>query len=553
MAAPAVTDERSHLSVLFEHLADALGDAAAIVQGERCVRWTDFDDRASRLAAVLVDAGLCESSVVAIDLYNCPEYFEVFHGALKASLVPANVNYRYVDDELVSLLTRCDAKVLVFDASMAEQIERVRPELGQVRLYLQVDHAGRSPVADGVVGYEPALASVEPLARRSLPPGFYLSFTGGTTGLPKGVMYNLDRATRNGFGLRDMFLGLSVGGEAPVDVALRLRSSGDAPVTIPASPLMHSTGFIFVSLPTLQAGGTVVLDESRSFDPHELWRTVARQRASVVGIVGDAFAAPMRRALDEAREQGQPYDTSSLRVVCSAGVAWSAHLKEHLFDNAPGVRLVDACGSTEGATYGMRITASRERVATASFDPMPGVVVLAADGTVAPDGEVGLLASPTPSDGYYLDPERTRHVFRTIDGQPYTVPGDFGRIEPDGSLTLIGRGTSTINTGGEKVHPEEVEHVIKGIPGVEDVIVVGVPDERFGTAVAAVLATRPGADLRVADVDAAVRRRLASYKAPRHIVFVPVVPRLANGKPDFAAAAAAVLEEMHLPDTDQER
>jgi acyl-CoA synthetase (AMP-forming)/AMP-acid ligase II len=542
-AAPAGSraDYRSHVSLLFERFADVFGDDSAVIQGDRQLSWAEFDERSARFASVLSGTGLPPGSVVAIDLYNCPEYFEVFHGSLKASMVPANVNYRYVDDELVDLLNGCDARVLVFDGGLSEQIRRVQPRLPRIVAWLQVDGRRAGTEREAAVEYEEALARSSPLARRALGAGFYLSFTGGTTGLPKGVMFNLDRGTRNGFLLRDLFLGRD-GSETddPVDVAESLRAQGASPVTIPASPLMHSAGFIFTSLPTLQAGGSVVLTETRSFDADHLWRTVEQHRATVIGMVGDSFARPMQRALDEAAAAGRPYDLSSLRIVCSAGVAWSASLKRQLLRHVAGVRLVDACGSTEGANYGMRIVDSADRAVSDNFDLMPGVMVLDPDGRRAPPGEIGLLASPTPCDGYYLDPERTRLTFRTIDGQQYTVPGDLGRIEPDGTLTLIGRGTSTVNTGGEKVHPEEVEQVIKELGGVDDVIVLGVPDDRFGSKVAAVVSLRPGAELTREDIDAAVRQRLAAYKAPRLVVFTQTVPRHPNGKPDFTSAAALV-------------
>jgi 3-oxocholest-4-en-26-oate---CoA ligase len=205
------------------------------------------------------------------------------------------------------------------------------------------------------------------------------------------------------------------------------------------------------------------------------------------------------------------------------------------------VRLVDACGSTEGATYGMRVVSRVDGVATANFDPLPGVIVLAPDGQAASPGTDGLLASPTPSDGYFNDPAMTRKSFRLINGVQYTVPGDIGRLEKDGSLTLIGRGTSVINTGGEKVHPEEVEQVIKAVAGVDDAIVLGVPDDRLGTTVAAVVATRADSLLTTQDLDRAVRESLAGYKAPRRIVLSRSVPRLPNGKPDFQGAMALVL------------
>ena len=228
---------------------------------------------------------------------------------------------------------------------------------------------------------------------------------------------------------------------------------------------MHSTGFIFASLPTLFAGGTVTTLEHRSFDAHELLAAVEDTGTQVVAIVGDAFALPMVRALDAGRPGGGRYETGSLRAICSAGVAWSAHIKERLFEHIPDVVLVDACGTTEGVTYGIRQVRRGDSLSTANFDAAPGVKVLSPEGEELAPGEVGMLASPTVATGYYRDPEKTATTFFVHDGAQYAMPGDLGRIESDGTLTLIGRGVTTINTGGEKVYPGEVEEAIKALAG----------------------------------------------------------------------------------------
>jgi fatty-acyl-CoA synthase len=313
---------------------------------------------------------------------------------------------------------------------------------------------------------------------------------------------------------------------------------------IPASPLMHSTGFIFAALPTLFAGGTVTTLEHRSFDAHELLAAVETTAAQVVAIVGDAFALPMVRALDAGRPEGGRYETGSLRAICSAGVAWSAHIKERLFEHIPHVVLVDACGTTEGVTYGLRQFRRGDSLATANFNAAAGVKVLSPEGREMAPGEVGMLASPTVASGYFRDPEKTAATFFMHDGMQYAKPGDLGRIEPDGTLTLVGRGVTTINTGGEKVYPGEVEEVIKAIAAVDDCLVVGIPDERFGQSVAALIAAKPGHALASNVVDAAVREALAGYKVPRRIRIVEEIPRLPNGKVDYPTASTLVQSEI---------
>lgn len=261
---------------------------------------------------------------------------------------------------------------------------------------------------------------------------------------------------------------------------------------------MHSTGLIMASLPVLTAGGTVVTLTSRHFDADELFATVAAARPRTVSIVGDAFARPMLRALERRAGSGLPYDCSSLVTITSAGVAWSADVKRGILDHIPQVTLVDACGSTEGGTIGSMLTRRGMTPTTDRFQPAPGVKLLRADGTTIAPGtnEAGLFLIPTVARGYRNDLERTEAAFRDVEGQRHVMTGDWGRWNSDGTVTLVGRGTSVINTGGEKVFPEEIEHLIRTLPGVDDCVVVAVPDERYGQRVAAIVQPSEGARSR---------------------------------------------------------
>ena len=395
----------------------------------------------------------------------------------------------------------------------------------------------------GACGYQELIASSELAPRMSRSEeDVFLSYTGGTTGLPKGVRYTIGRGVTNSLRLRDEFLGSSTE-LGIVDYAAEQARSGHRLISIPASPLMHSTGFTFASLPTLTSGGQVATLEGRTFDAHELLATIGAVRAQVVAIVGDAFALPLVRALD-AGTPASHYDTSSLRTICSAGTAWSARIKQRLLEHVPQAALLDFCGSTEGVTYGFRRVRRGNPVFTASFEAAHGLRVIGPDRRELPRGEVGLLAGPTPASGYHKDPQRSATTFFTIDGEQVAVPGDLGRIEADGSVTLIGRGASVINTGGEKVYPAEVEDVITELAGVEDCLVAGVPDERFGQLVAAIVVTAADRHLDASDVIAAARRSLAGYKVPRLVVFADEVPRAPNGKIDYAAAQAVLAGQL---------
>jgi fatty-acyl-CoA synthase len=525
-----------HYATIWEAIADRIADRPALQHGRRQVSWGDFEHRSACLAGALQARGIGRGDTVAAYLYNCPEYFEIFFGAIKIRAVPTNVNYRYTSDELLALLENAEAKALFFDAALRDRVATIAARVPGV-LLVEVGDGGSAPPVPGARSYEDVLAASGPESRIArAATDVYLSYTGGTTGLPKGVLAQIGPGVSNSLWFRDLFLGQTTN-LAPVDYAVKLAEEGSPLSAIPASPLMHSTAFVFASLSALTAGGVVTTLERRSFDPHELLATVERTRARVVAIVGDALALPIAAALDAGRPGGGRYETGSVRVICSAGVAWSAHVKERLLQHMPGATLLDSCGSTEGVAYGISELRRGDALSTANFKAAPGLKVLSPeDRRELPPGEVGLLAGPTIASGYHRDPGRTAATFLRIDGVQYAVPGDLGRIEADGTVTLIGRGVATINTGGEKVYPAEVEEAIKAHPDVEDCLVLGIPDDRFGQSIAALVACASGRMVGADDVAGVVRKTLAGYKVPRRIRFVDRVPRLPNGKVDYQAA-----------------
>jgi acyl-CoA synthetase (AMP-forming)/AMP-acid ligase II len=537
-----------HLATIWEAISDAVPAEIALQHGRRETSWGDFERRAARFAAAMLATGVRPGDTVAIDLYNCSEYLEVFFAALKIRAVPANVNHRYLGEELRLLLAQLDAVVLVYSAPLRERVAGPVAATAGLRLTVEVGSAGAVPA--GTHDYEDLISAHEPADRvRRFPEDSFLSCTGGTTGLPKAVEYVIAHSVANTQVLGRQMLGLDeVDWDAPaVDRALELHRRGLSPVALPASPLMHSTGLIMASLPVLTAGGRVVTLTSRHFDAQELFTTAERARPRTVSIVGDAFARPMLRELDRRAAEGRPYDTTSLVTITSAGVAWSAEVKQALLGHIPQVMLVDACGSSEGATIGTTRVRRGMTPSTDRFTPAPGLRIIRPDGTAVLPGEdeLGMFLVPTVARGYRNDPERTAAAFRVVDGRMHVLTGDWGRWNPDGTITLVGRGSSTINTGGEKVFPEEVEKVIRAVSDVDDCAVVGRPDERFGQSVAALvqLIAGPRGDERAAaeQITAAVRGRLAGYKVPRTIAFGPV-PRGANGKL-LHVEARRVLEE----------
>src|SRR5918995_1741827 len=483
-----------NFATVFESVADAIPDSPALVQDDRRRTWREFDERAARLAAAFRALGLGPDSKVAFYLYNSNEYLETLFATFKLRAVPANVNYRYTADELAYLLDNSDAEVVVFHGSLGDRVDAVRDPNLKVRATVQVDDG--SPLVEGAVRYEDLVGAHEPMERieRSGDDVVFL-YTGGTTGMPKAVVWRhedlfgaLAPAAYSFFGIELPDDSRGVG-----ERVAKVRESGLVPVHLPASPLMHGTGQ-FSTLQVLTLGGTIVTLEGRHFDPHELWQTVQRERVTQIAIVGDAFAKPMLRALDEADARGEPYDLASLLLVVSSGVIWSAPVKQALIERHP-VIAYDSLGSSEGVGFATSMTTAGSDNETARFSVGPDTKVFTDDGReVKPgSGEQGMLAvgGHLPV-GYYKDPEKTAATFRVVDGKRYSIPGDYATVEDDGTITLLGRGSVSINSGGEKIFPEEVEEAVKQNPAVADAVVVGVPDERFGEAITAVVALAPG-------------------------------------------------------------
>lgn len=520
---------------VWETVAEARPEAPAQAHGKRRVSWAELDRRADGIAQALLDLEPSRQDKVAQYLYNCPEYMESVYGAVKAGLVPVNTNYRYELDELVYLWDNADAVAVVFDSSFTEKVDAIRGRLPKVRGWFRVSDgtAGSTDdCPDWAIPYEEAASSA---TARTVPPwqrdgdDLFLLYTGGTTGMPKGVMWRQD----------DLFSILNSSSlvRHPTDRGLpgireNLDALGTGAIGLPACPLMHGTGAL-TALSVMNGGGCVVTLESRSLDTIELLDTITTERVQHLAIVGDAFAKPLLATLDA--HPGR-WDISSLVLIVSSGVMWSEEVKAGLLRHHPGMLLADAFASSEALGMGTSVSSAAGTATTAKFTLGDEARVIRPDGTpVEPgSGEIGLVAvkGRTPI-GYYKDPDKSAATFPVLDGERWSVPGDHAMVEADGSLVLLGRGSVCINTGGEKVFPEEVEVAVKSHPSVTDALAVGVPDERFGEAVCAVVEPSPGSSVAPDELIAHVKSRLAAFKAPRHVVVVPSIERAANGKADY--------------------
>ena len=537
---------------LWESVADAIPDRTALIHGERTIPWREFDARANALAKYLVDAGLTHQSKVAAYLYNGPEYLETYFAAFKAGLVPFNTNYRYGGEELAYLFDNADAEAVVFHSSFADTADKVRGRLPKVKLWIAVAEPGH-PVPAWAVDYETIVAAGAP--RYQAPWGrsadhLVFMYTGGTTGMPKGVMWRQEDLFKGLGGGANLLLGLPPMervAEAGERAAAQAQSPEPQAITIPVAPLMHATGQ-FISFGSLVSGGAVATLVSRRFNPAELFDEVERLGVSGLIIVGPAFAAPMLECLEA--NPGR-WKMPSLRRIVSSGAMWGAENKQGLLKHLPHIMLMDSLGSSEALGLAASTSGGGAAAGTAKFTTGPNAAVFTEDGVrVEPGSGVrGLVAvgGATPI-GYYKDEEKSAKTFRIFEGKRWSVPGDWATIEADGSITLLGRGSQVINTGGEKVFPEEVEEALKKFPGVRDAAVVGVPDPRFGERICAVVDVTGGAKPSLADLAAHVRAHLADYKAPRELVLAPVV-RAPNGKLDYKAIREQALAALAAPAT----
>jgi fatty-acyl-CoA synthase len=529
---------QENIASLLEAVADAVVAVdprrTALVHGDLSRTWAEFDARAARLAGHLADAGVGPGERVGIALYNGPEYLETLFAALKLRAVPVNVNYRYGAAELAQVLSYAGVRALVADASTAEVAAAVAaglPTPGTVLVVGQED----APLPADAGGYEQAIATARPLPRRERSPDDrILLLTGGTTGAPKGVVWaNAEVCDVVSSAFRRAGVAVPRDRTELVAAAREAALSGTAPVMLPASPLMHGTGF-FSTLGNLLRGGRIVTLPNRALDPAALWDAVQQHRVEELAIVGDAFAVPLLAELDRAAAAGRPYDLSSLRRVFSSGVRWTPEVKRRLL-RAGRMTLQDSIAATEGGPFGISLVGPDPDSVTSRFTLPPNARVIGPDGrdVVPGSGEVGVLASTGPLPVGYLDaPELTAAVFREIDGVRYAVPGDAATIESDGTLTLLGRDAGVINTGGEKVFAEEVEQVLVEHPGVAEAVVVGMPDERWGSRITALVVAEPGAVLTQDELTDHVGRRLAGYKRPRAVFLVDQVDRTIAGKVD---------------------
>lgn len=523
-----------NLADLFESVVETVPSRVAMVTGDSRFTYDELNERADRLAAVFQRHGVGPGDFVGIQLPNGNEYIECMLAAFKLRAVPVNVNFRYVDSELRYLYGDAGLVALVHHEDFGDAVTGAKDAMAQQRVVLSVGPNG---------DYEPALASVDPLTaypERSAD-DLYCVYTGGTTGLPKGVLW------RN----EDIFFA-AMGGGDPYQFGNHITNAGELPgripdpgmVALPTPPFMHAAGH-WLAFSMFFGGGTIVTLPGGQFDPRLTWQLVEREKVNILVIVGDAMARPL---IEELERDANAYDLSSLMALGSGGALFSPSTKARLRELRPDLIIRDAFGASETGQLGGQPPAEdpdgsprlhvddRTTVLDNNFQPVePGSGVT---GKLARSGHVPLR--------YLGDPEKSATTFVEVDGLRWSLPGDLATVEADGTIVVLGREAQCINTGGEKVYAEEVEGVLKADPSVIDTIVVGVPDETWGSAVCAVVQARPGSTPDLESLRESARGQLAGYKLPRHLVLVDQIVRSPSGKPDTRWAARVAAESSEL-------
>ena len=516
-------------------------DQPALIHGDRVINWGDFARRTSNLARNLLASGVQPGEKIAFYMRNCPEYSEGIAAGFKAGLTHVNVNYRYIEHELVYLIDNSDATVVIYQSEFQHYVDEIKHQLPDVKHWLVVDDGKASSYEDMANSGDGSAPGIKHSADDML-----FLYTGGTTGMPKGVMWRHD----------GLFQVLGAGGNArlgtppckDLEELLERLKANPRTVNLPLPPIMHGTGLLS-AVGAMAAGGTCITLTSRSFEPELALENITKHKVTQVTIVGDAFARPMLEVLDE--HPGK-YDISSVAVINSSGVMWTREIKAGLLKHNENLLLSDAFSSSEAIGLGTSLMTKDQTIDVAKFALGANCKVFSEDLKEVKPGtsESGMIAvKGFLPVGYYKDQEKTDKTFKVIDGIRYSLPGDWVRVEDDGSLTLLGRGSNCINTAGEKVYPEEVEEALKFHAAVADALVVGVKDEKWGQSITAVVQPNEGCVIDELELREFSRKHLAAYKLPKRILVKDNLNRAANGKADYKSIQEYAEQQLGINQT----
>jgi acyl-CoA synthetase (AMP-forming)/AMP-acid ligase II len=532
-----------NLADMFEMVADKVPERDALVCGDQRATFAQLDQRANKLAHYLAARGVGPGDHVGLYMYNCNEYLEGMMACFKLRAVPVNVNYRYVQDELLYIFDNADMVACIHHREFTPHIAEVRSSAPDLKTFVAVEDGSTELLSTiDSVEYEAAMADqsdARDFGERS-DDDIFLLYTGGTTGMPKGVMWphkNLFYAALGGGGWFHPDGPVT----APEQIASRI---GDFPIVgMALAPLMHGACWWYACIQLL-AGNTLVLSPYRSLDGAQVWEIVANEKVNALSIVGDAMAIPL---LDALKANPDKWDLSSIFSIGSGGAVFSDSKQEEFKQAFPNVFIMNSFGSSESGNMGFDSGEKKSEEKGLGNVAQSDFMDVITDVEGEPHrhvqaGELGIFArSGYIPVGYYNDPEKTAKTFVEVDGKTWLLTGDEARLEEDGSITVYGRGSNCINSGGEKIFPEEVEQALKSHPEVFDCLVVDTPDERFGSKVTAVIATRSGGTVSLDELQEEARKHIAGYKVPRALHIVPEVPRAPSGKPAYPKAKELAL------------
>ncbi|MBP6105039.1 MAG: AMP-binding protein [Steroidobacteraceae bacterium] len=526
-----------NLADLFEIVAGCVPDRTAFRCGEHSLTFRELDESANRFGSALRARGLGRGDHVGIQLYNSVEYLEAFLGCCKVGAVPVNVNYRYVSEELAYLFRTLDFKALVYGVDFETEVAATVPRVPTLKTLLRVGGDGRA------VAVEDFAAVIASGSRELEDPGrsdddIYMLCTGGTTGMPKGVMWPHKAIFMSALGGGGIYFR-----RPPIQRPEELAEfvpHGPPLVYFAVAPMMHGAA-MWASLIALFAGYTVVVNDESRFDPEHVWDLIVRDGVNILSVVGDAMALPLIRALEQ---HSARWDLSRLVVFGSGGAIFTEAAQARLKAVLPRIKTTNGMGSSESGVLGARENADRSGAGCIVLDARPDLAVIDDAGRLltAPGSEGTLARTGYLPIGYYGDPAKTAATFVKAGDRTWCVTGDRARIDEEGNFVVLGRGSQCINTGGEKVYPEEVEEAALRCDAIKDVLVVGAPDERWGQKVVAVVSLLPEQQLDQAAFERVCRERLAGYKVPRSIVIVDEIKRSPAGKADYGWAKRVAAE-----------
>jgi acyl-CoA synthetase (AMP-forming)/AMP-acid ligase II len=528
-----------NLADLYESVADAIPDATALVSGEWRRTFAELDARANQLAHWFLAQGIKPGDHIGVHLYNCDEYVETMLAAFKIRAVPININYRYVAEELAYLFDNADLVALVHQRELTPVVRDVLPQVAGLKTLLVVNDASGLDSDDlGSVDYELAMLQSSP--ERGFAPrsgeDLYVVYTGGTTGMPRGVMWRHQDVFYAGL------QGGRPGGEPiakPEELADNAKEGGSALTVLPAAAFIHGAAQWGAWI-ALFSGGKTVISPGKTFRPKHVLELIEAEGVHTLLLVGDAMARPIADILEA--KPGH-YDMGSVLAMASGGAVLSKAVQDVLAKHLPNAMILNNFGASETGHQGTAVESDDGTRMRFAMDASNAVLDEDLNPVQAGSGQVGRLARRGYLPlGYYKDEEKTKATFVTIDGERWVVPGDMAVVEADGLITVLGRGSVCINSGGEKVFPEEVEEALKGHAGVYDAVVVGVPDERWGNRVTALVTAREGKRLTAKALDAHCRKKVAGYKVPRAFHVVETIARQPSGKPDYRWAKDRALE-----------